>query len=107
MSTLLRYPAVPEVWGTWKEHSRKIADALNGALEGRTNNYLRVTLRPDETTTVVPWILVRRQSTAYLTARSASAAAAPVWYSIETGKVTLHHDAQPDTDREFSMLLVG
>lgn len=102
-----RHPTVPEFWGELKEHIRKITDAVNGLLSGRTNNWYDVTLTQNATETILISPLVGLQTRAYLSPRTESAALARVWSTAADGILTIHHDAAPDPDRQFTVLLVG
>ena len=104
--TVRRYPSVPTTWTDVRDHLHKMADRVNDLLSGRSNNHYALTLAPNETETELESTLVGSQTSVFFGPRDAAAAAAPLWYEIEIGKVTFHHDASPDP-RNFSVLLIG
>ena len=61
-----RSQSAPEFWHEPKEHSRKIVQALNGVLNGQTNNTFQVTLEAGATSTSVSFVpaltLLRKNS---------------------------------------------
>jgi hypothetical protein len=90
------------------EHLYKVSLVVRGLMIGQANNVLEVTLAPGATSTVVSDPRIPISAKAFLTARSASAAAATgLWVEAGSGKVTLHHDATADTDRHFGLLFAG
>ncbi len=105
MSTV--YPKAPERWSDPVEHLLYIAKAINGLLDGQSNNTLSVTLTPDSTTTEISDPRIHLDTVPVLTPKSASAAAAAVSYSATKGKLTLSHDSNPATDRSFGVILCG
>lgn len=106
-----RTNSVPETWSRNRadELHRKVAQALNSVLRGETNNHFTVTLAPGTTETEVRYSSARPGVVPVLTPLSASAAAAAaiVWASAELGKVVLHHDSDPATDRAFGVVIIG
>ena len=104
-----RFPVPPLSWADSKEHLRKLALAVQGLMRGQSNNLETVTLTPEETTTELLVDGVTANTAALLSPRSASAAAAigSVWTECTSGVVVIHHDADPATDRNFSITLVG
>lgn len=105
----VRVQGVPEFWsGSVEEHVRKLAQAVNGILRGKTNNILEVTLAPGATQTEVLADRVTVSTVPIAVPRTASAAATiGLWSESTTGKVILHHDASAATDREFDLVLCG
>lgn len=97
--------------GEPEEHSRKIALIVREILVGKTNNGLNITLEPNQTMTLIERRRVCCDTKVSLTPQSASAAAAlatgTLWVETTHGRITIHHDAQPDTDRVFGSVLVG
>jgi len=100
----------PIFWdGPPEEHARKIALILNEVLVGKTNNFFNVTLTPDATSTEVERERVNIDSKVSLTPSSASAASAlsSLWVQVTFGRIIIHHDSQPDTDRSFAATVIG
>lgn len=90
------------------EQLRELAQVANGVLQGKTNNYFSVTLTPDETETTTDVEFASVGSVAQLTPQSESASAAQgVWAEVQAGVVRIHHDASPETDRIFAMVVLG
>ena len=106
-----RTNAVPETWGDTREHLRKLAQGLNSALRGETNNHFTVTLEPDATQTEVPFPNARPGVVPVLQPLTAAAAAAlasgTVYATAESGKVVIHHGSDPGTEREIGVVIVG
>jgi len=100
----------PVFWdGPPEEHIRKVSLAVRQMLEGKTNNYFDVTLEPDATQTIIERERVNIDSKVSLTPQSASAASAltSIWVEVSYGRITVHHDSQPDTDRSFAATVIG
>lgn len=96
------------ITGRQEDHLRELSQIANNALKGKTNNFFRVTLTPDEIETVVDVEFASVGAVATLTAISASASAAGgVWTEVQTGLIRIHHDADPATDRTFGVVLTG
>ncbi len=103
---------VPEHWGgSPAEHLRKIALSVNQMLNGMLNNHYTVTLEANETETIVPFEPCRPGVSVLFSPRTSSAAAAmaagSVWAQPESGQCRVIHDADPATDRVFSLVFVG
>ena len=104
-----RFPVPPVSWSDSKEHLRKLSLSVRDILKGRTNNTEDVTLTADATTTEVNVDGVTTETLVTFAPRTASAAAAmdKVWSSATLGVLTIHHDADPATDRSFGIILTG
>lgn len=90
------------------EHVRKIADAVNSMLNGKTNNTFVATLDAGETSTDVLFSPCHLQSVVTLTAQTASASLSTgVWVEPKKGKVTIHHESDSATDRRFGLVISG
>lgn len=102
-------PSVPQFWSDPKHHNRLLAQAVNGALTGKTNNVLFVTLEVDATQTVVDDHDLTPDSTCILQPTSASAAAAlaGLWTEHRARQMVIHHDSSSATDRTFRAVLFG
>lgn len=109
MPLVERYPRVPLSWpGSLKEHLLKIAQAVNGLLVGQTNNTQEITLDASATETEVTENAAHPNVTPILVPKTANAAAATgIWFEAFQGRVVIHHDSSPATDRTFSLLLFG
>jgi len=102
------YPELARRWDDEKEHLFQVSLAVRGLMIGQANNVLEVTLDPGATSTEVSDTRIAVTSKAFLTARSASAAAATgVWVATSHGKFTIYHDSSPATNRYFGVLFVG
>jgi len=107
------FPLVPEFWDDDRrdEILRLTAQAVNGAIQGETNNLLTVTLSAGATSTEVPDPRIDVQKMGFLQPTSATAAAAmaagAVWLEAKKGSFTVHHDNTADTDRTFAVLFGG
>jgi len=107
-----RYPTVPELdYGVPAEHLRRVAQAINGLLDGQGNNHFTITLDANSLTTQVLYVPVNINTAVQLTPASATAATAVgagvVWYDVTSGVITIHHDSTADTDRKFAVLVNG
>jgi hypothetical protein len=85
---------------------RRLAIAINGIIDGRTDNYGSVTLTASTATTVVSEARVTDFSTVILTPRTANAAAelgAGGMYvsAMALGSFTITHANNAQTDRTF------
>lgn len=100
------YPTVPESWTDDKDHRRKLAQAINGLLQGQGNNLDQVTLAANATETVLTHDRITERTVFQLMPRTASAAAAQAGIYVTTtkGSATLHHDSSPATDRTFGLV---
>jgi len=108
--TVRQYPEVPLLWKgrDQEEHLYQIALALRGIMVGQVNTLLEVTLAAGATSTEVSDPRIGATCKAFLTARSATAAAATgVWIETAIGKFTIHHDSSAATDRDFGLLFSG
>lgn len=106
-----RTRSVPETWGDVGEHLRKIAQGVNSALSGETNNHYTVTLEADATQTELSAPRARPGVVPVLQPLSAAAAAAmasgTVYATAEQGKVLIHHGSDPSSERVFGVVIVG
>jgi len=102
----------PIFWeGTTEEHIRKVALIVDELVTGKSNNGFTVTLAANATETVIDRARVSVDTRVSLVPTSASAAAAigagSVWVETTVGRITIHHDSQPDTDRTFDATAIG
>jgi hypothetical protein len=98
--------------GTVEEHVRKVALATRELLSGKSNNTIvSLTLTPNSATTEIEMERVCCDTIVNLTPKTASAGTAlssgTLWVEVTYGKITIHHDEQPDLDRTFGAVLVG
>ena len=103
------FPIVPKFWTDLNEHLRKASQALNGVLNGETNNALTVILEVNETSTTVPEPRMTTHSVPLMTPLSASAAAdfTKFWSEAKNGSIVIHHDSSPITDRKLGVVFSG
>ena len=90
---------------------RYLAQRVRALLRGKGNSHFNVTLDPDQTSTVVLTELADRFSQVQWSPQSASAAVGAatgsIWAEATDGVITIHHDNQPDTDRQLAVVLQG
>jgi hypothetical protein len=103
----MAYPKAPELWENPTEHLFYIAKAVNGLLNGESNNTLSATLTPGSTTTEISDDRIHLDTVPTLTPKTASAAATVVSFVATKGKLTLTHDSSAATDRSFGVILFG
>lgn len=85
----------------------RIVDAVRQLTQGRSNSVSTVTLRANQTTTVVPWINCGKDSQIFLTAKTPHAAAlVPAPYvktaDVVLGSFTITHPSNANTDLTFA-----
>lgn len=105
-----RTESAPEFWHESKEHSRKIAQAVNGILNGQTNNAFVVTLESGGTSTTVPFAPSRSGGSVLLFPQNDAAATLSrtqnVYAETRAGEVLVTHG--PAVGGEvFSLVVVG
>lgn len=89
---------------------RDVAAAVISLTRGRSNAVGTVTLRANQTTTVVTNPNINVDSSVQLTAKTANAAAAlATTYAVVTaaGTITITHANNAQTDREFHLSFMG
>ena len=90
---------------------RQLADAVNRLVDGRSNAVGDVTLRANQTTTVVTKSTFNGNARVFLFPQTANAAAAvATTYASVTaggGSFTITHANAGSTDRTFSYLVLG
>ena len=105
-----RNQVTPEFWHESKEHTRKIAQAVNGILNGKTNNSFRVTLEAGNTSTSVQFPPARSGGSAMFFPQNDSAAQLArnthVFASTSDGQVTITHGSAAGGE-VFSLVVVG
>ena len=114
--TVTAFDQVPESMQDLKEWCRKIAVALNGAMQGKTNNTGSVTLTANAGTTTLTEVHGRvGQNTQIFffptTANAATEFGAGTLYasarSVANNTFTLTHANNAQTDRTFGYVLIG
>jgi 6-phosphogluconolactonase/glucosamine-6-phosphate isomerase/deaminase len=95
--------------GRTEDHLRELAQSVRGLMKGKGNNGHIVTLEPNSTQTEVTVEHSTAEAIATFHPMSASAAAtlSAIWTETRKGKVVVHHDAQPDTDRTIGLVMIG
>ena len=105
-----RTESAPEFWYEGREHSRKIAQAVNGILNGNTNNTFRVTLEAGTTSTTVPFPPAREGGSVLLFPQGDSAAelvrTTNVYASASSGEVVITHGAATGGEL-YSLVILG
>lgn len=114
--TSLAYQAVPEVGTDEKEHRRRLARSINSVLQGKLNAVSTVTLTANSATTTLTDDRITPNSFIGFMPTTANAAAALtnlyVSNRISTngttiGNATLTHANNAQTDRTFTILIIG
>lgn len=104
------YQGVQELLSNSVEHRRQLARAVNGILQGKTNNVVQVTLTANATTTTVTDTRIGANTGLFfspLTADAAGALSGLYVSAQQNGSATLTHANTATTDRTFNVLLVG
>lgn len=103
------YPIPPPDLPNERHHRIQIARSTALAMAGKTNNVIQnVTLNASTTITVLDHSLVEYYSAVILVPISASASTATWWISaIERNSVTITHDSNAATDRNFRVVVIG
>jgi len=105
-----RAQSAPEFWHESKEHTRKIAQAVNGILNGKTNNSFKVTLEAGETSTSVQFPPAKSGGSAMLFPQNDAAALLArntnVFASTADGQVTISHGSSAGGE-VFSLVVIG
>ena len=105
-----RTESPPEFWHEPGEHSRKIAQAVNGILNGQTNNTFLVTLEESTNQSIVQFPPARAGGSALLFPQNSSAAAlartTDVFATTTAGQVIITHGAAVGGER-FSLVIVS
>ena len=108
--TNLGYISVPEIGADDKEHKRKLARAVNSALQGKLNALTNVTLAANTTTTTLQDARITNNSFIGFmptTANAASALSNLYVANMVAGTATLTHANNAQTDRTFIILIIG
>lgn len=102
-------PSIPLDVPDERLHRRAIAEGVNRVLKGHLNSTLLVTLDPNVATTDVIDARISIQTCASLMPQTAHAAAAlaTTYIVCTSGSLTIHHANNAQTDRTFTMSLVG
>jgi hypothetical protein len=102
-------PGVPTTSSDQVIHRRLIAEGVNRLNQGHMNASLYVTLDPGETETVVVDSRISRQTALIFHPQTADAAAAlGTTYAVCTnGSATIYHTSNAQTDRKFTLGLIG
>jgi len=105
----VRYPKVAITGDSGPERLLKFGQAINGLLEGNSNNAIAVTLDINATETVVANDLVHPDTVALFSPQTANAAAvaAGVYFTAGNRSLTIHHGSYSHTDMRFGVILCG
>ena len=87
---------------------RKAVQAINGVLNGATNNHFKVTLEPGEDQTVVEAPDVASSlAAAVFSPMSDSVVGEEIWIECGSGEFTVHHEELSGTDRMIGVTIHG
>lgn len=102
---------VPVTLGSITEHVRRLADAINGILDGRQNNIGTVTLTASVASTSVTDRRCGVSSVVTLSPTTGNAAAevgnGTIYVTVGDGSFTLTHANNAQTDRTFGYEVTG
>lgn len=103
---------VPVTWRDEVEHRRKLAEGVNGLIDGRSNNSGTFTLTENDTTTTVTDGRVGTDSIILWMPTTANAAAeiavGGMYVSARgDGTFTVTHANNAQTDRDFSYAIIA
>lgn len=101
---------VPATWRDAAEHRRKLADAVNGAMDGQGFNAGSFTLTASTTATTVTDPRAGTETVVTWMARTANAAAAQSGMYVSArgkGEFTITHAATSSNDLDFDYALHG
>lgn len=102
------YRTPPKQIGVDEKTIRDIAEVLNNAMKGKTNNTGEVTLTPSTTSTTVKNILCNANSVVILQPVTANAAGlATPWPEADSGEFIIHHASNASVDLTFRYVIVG
>lgn len=108
------YIPAPEVLPDEKEHRRKLAKAINAAVNGRINAVTTITLTANAATTTLTDSRISVSSFIGLTPRTANAAAElgnGTLYIADAGRLNgsavITHANNAQTDRNYTVLIIG
>lgn len=105
-----RTESPPEFWHEAGEHSRKIAQAVNGILNGQTNNTFVVTLEASASQLTVQFPPARSGGSALLFPQNSSAAelarTTDVYATTSAGQVVITHGTATGGE-QFSLVIVS
>ena len=104
--------ATPVTWHDATEHLRKLAESVNGIIDGRSNAYGTVTLDANQATTTLTDRRIAPDSCIGLMPETANAAAeigAGTFYvsARTSGSATLTHANNAQADRTYTYAIVG
>lgn len=102
-------PGVQLAYANEKDHRRQLAEGVNRANQGHINCTLYVTLDPNADSTPVVDARISLQTHAGLQPQTAHAAAAlaSTYVVCSNGSLTVFHTNNAETDRTYTMVLVG
>lgn len=104
-----RYPTVPRFQeGLQDDLLRKSILAINGILDGHTNNHFKVTLGSDCFSTIVdaPGVC-STVSSATFSPMSESAVKEEIWIEVGSDSFTVHHEHSMDETRVIGVTIHG
>ncbi len=110
--TVSNFPVPPKDLEDGRKHRRALAVSLEGAMLGRTNNVLDVTVDANQAATTVTDARIGVHTVAVAIPTTVNAQAAAIWpyrdfSSPVNGSMSLIHTNAASTDRTYKILLVG
>jgi len=105
-----RSETAPEFWHEESEHSRKLAQTINGVLNGQTNNHFQVTMEVGDAQTKVKFPQAKDGVSVLLFPQNAKAALlsreSDVYASGSGGEVTITHGTAGGGEI-YSLVIIG
>jgi len=87
---------------------RKAVQAINGVLNGQTNNHFRVTLTAGTDQTIIEAPDVASSlAAAVFSSMSDSVTGEEIWIEVGNGTFTVHHEELAGTDRMIGVTIHG
>jgi hypothetical protein len=92
-----------------RKHRRALATTLRGAMRGKINAGLQVTLTPSATTSIIEDARITLQSAILMSPLTAHGAADmnSMWFQPVNGSVVINHASNTNADRTFNMVIIG
>jgi hypothetical protein len=108
----LGYSAVPEIGGNDVEHRRKLARGINSALQGKINAVTTLTLSAGAAKTTLQDVRITTNSFIDFMPTTANAVTAKSTIYVTDrgstpGTATINHASNAQTDRTFTVLIIG
>lgn len=103
------YPTAPENFSLTAEYIRKMKDAINFAMRGKSNNTGEFTLTASTTSTTVIDNRCNENSVVLYIPVTANAAThmSNMYVAAGDKSFVLHHSSSPQTDKTFRYVIIG